>query len=415
MVFPQTTQFPQTQSSQNVQASQSSQSPHSAHSYSNVAQADCFPKKEQAIILDVLDDTQLRDYSQALARVTHPSNIRFISRIANNRVCAYVATKELADELVDIHKVVSIKGIKVQIRPLITRNKRIILSNVCPVIPHYVLLDKLTELNVTPTSPITFLRAGLTEPGFNHILSFRRQLYVAPDDVSKIPERLQISFEDTNYWIYLSTDTMSCFLCKQEGHIAKLCPNADKSNNLNELLNSQISEKKMMPPPSTPVSKSPSLEVSPDVTMDYESQNLKRSRPESSASSAAQAEPLGPKSLLDDLEDSDSGASIASNQSIGKTRQLKKSKLAEFPLNLIDWTQIEKAMEGKSFPMDTLQFKNFIESTFGKSNVKEIAEQYVKNTQELINMIKELHPIVTGRVIKGRLTRIRNKLESKED
>nr|CAI5847940.1 unnamed protein product [Callosobruchus analis] len=331
----------------------------------------------------------------------------------NNRVCAYVATKELADELVDKHKVIIIKGIAVQIRPLISRNKRIILSNVCPVIPHYVVLDKLSELNITPASPITFLRAGLTEPGFNHILSFRRQVYVAPEDICKIPERIQISFEETNYWIYLTTDTMSCFLCKQEGHIAKQCPVADKDSNLKEQPTRNADPVNLMPPPLQPADKPLSSNVNVEEPMDQEVQTLKRPHPPSSADSETKSELQDSRKVLEETTDSDSGASDISVQYSGKKRQSKKSKQTESSLNLIDWTQVEKAMERKSFPIDVLQFRNLIESTYGHSNIREIAEQYFKDIQELLDMIKVLYPIVDGRVIKGRLTRIRKKLEPK--
>ncbi|CAG5078487.1 Similar to Transposon TX1 uncharacterized 82 kDa protein (Xenopus laevis) [Cotesia congregata] len=289
-----------TQGFQNSQKAQSPENSQSTQSYLNIAQADCFPKKEQAIVIDISDDSQLKEYTQALARVIPPSQIRFISRIANNRICAYLATKEIANELVDKHKVIMVRGHTVPIRPLIIRNKRIILSNVCPVIPHYVLVDKLKELNITPTSPVSFLRAGLTEPGFSYILSFRRQLYVTPDDISKIPDRLQITFEETSYWIYINTDTMSCFLCKNEGHIAKNCPNVNEKDIKEKLPANTESSTTQMPPPSIPVSNPPSLIVNLGDLINIEDQNLKRPHPASSTSSMTQVDLQNPGNSWDE-------------------------------------------------------------------------------------------------------------------
>ncbi|CAH2095388.1 unnamed protein product [Euphydryas editha] len=178
------------------------QSNPSTSSYSAVTQSDTFPKKDQAIVMDTIDNTQLKEYTEALSKVITPSSIRFVSRIANNRICVYVSTKEIAVELIEKHKFLYINKQKIAIRPLITRNKRIVLSNVCPVIPHHVIQKKLEEMNIKTQSSITFLRAGFTEPGFNHIMSFRRQVYISPEDIVKLPESIQLSYEDTNYWIY---------------------------------------------------------------------------------------------------------------------------------------------------------------------------------------------------------------------
>ncbi|CAD6228488.1 GSCOCG00012050001-RA-CDS, partial [Cotesia congregata] len=135
----------------------------SSLNYARVAVNDNFPKKDQAIIIDVIEESQISEYARALARLIDPTLIRFMSRISNNRVCVYLANKQTADNLIDKFKEVKINGKTLPIRPLISRHKRIILSNVCPVIPHYILEEKLLELNVTPMSPITFLRLGIPD------------------------------------------------------------------------------------------------------------------------------------------------------------------------------------------------------------------------------------------------------------
>lgn len=57
-------------------------------------------------------------------------------------------------------------------------------------------------------------------------MSFRRQFYIKEEDEQLLPETLQITDDNTTYWTYLSTDSASCFVCKQSGHISKSCPNA---------------------------------------------------------------------------------------------------------------------------------------------------------------------------------------------
>ena len=125
--------------------------------------------------------------------------------------------------LINKHTNITINDNLLESRPLLTKFKRLILSNMCPVIPHFVLTDALERLNIRINSSMTLLRAGLPGPGYSHILRFRKQIFIHPDDESKIPESIQINFDDTSYWIFPSTDTIKCFVCKKVSHIAKKC------------------------------------------------------------------------------------------------------------------------------------------------------------------------------------------------
>ena len=190
-------------------------------SYASIAQLP--PKKEQAIIIESHDGLTIRDYVLAVSKITDPSNIRYISRISNARICIYLSSTKVAETLTSTHPTIQVNGMELPLRPLLTQNKRIILSNVCPIIPNTLIEQYLLEYGVKPTSTITCIRAGISEPGFSHILSFRRQLFISPNDYDKLPPSIPITYEGTNYWIYLSSDTPTCFICKEVGHLAKHC------------------------------------------------------------------------------------------------------------------------------------------------------------------------------------------------
>ena len=117
-----------------------------------------------------------------------------------------------------------------EIRPLISRAKRIIISNACPIIPNGAILDELAKVNITPCSQITYIRAGINDPGFSHVLSFRRQMYINPEDFPRLSPSFSINTDGTDYFIYLSAEKMTCFLCNEEGHTAKHCKNIDSPN-----------------------------------------------------------------------------------------------------------------------------------------------------------------------------------------
>lgn len=118
----------------NIGNSQSLRQPNVHSSYSGDAQTELFPTKEQAIFLDVISGVPIKDYAKAISTSVPSTTIRYISRITNNRICMYFSRKETADELTDKYKNVNINWTMLRMRPLITHNKRIIISNIHPVI-----------------------------------------------------------------------------------------------------------------------------------------------------------------------------------------------------------------------------------------------------------------------------------------
>nr|CAH7717614.1 unnamed protein product [Callosobruchus chinensis] len=113
---------------------------------------------------------------------------------------------------------------------MVTPADRLVISNVCPTLPHAVLRDRLLEFGINIISPITFLRIGAPLPEYSHILSFRRQAYITPTEATTIPDSLEITHEDLIYRIFLSLDSQKCYKCKESGHVASQCPSANKSS-----------------------------------------------------------------------------------------------------------------------------------------------------------------------------------------
>ncbi|KAE9545265.1 hypothetical protein AGLY_000808 [Aphis glycines] len=176
-----------------------------------------FPKKDQAIVFNTIEDVPQIEYIKAFSLITTPKNIKFASRISNNRFCIYFASKNIVDQIITKQLYIVINNIKISYRRLINPAKRIIISNVQPIIPHDIITNAITNIPIRILSPITFMKAGFGNEEYDHIGSFRRQLYIHPEDNEKMPSSILINFDHTDYRIFFSDDTVTCYFCKQTG------------------------------------------------------------------------------------------------------------------------------------------------------------------------------------------------------
>ena len=109
-----------------------------------------FPKKDQAVVFNSVNETTLTESVVAVGSLVQSKNVLFASRIANNQICIYLKDKLLVDELVGKYPSLTINNQKVGIRRLISLVQRIIISNVCPTTVSSLLLKR----EVTNPSPL---------------------------------------------------------------------------------------------------------------------------------------------------------------------------------------------------------------------------------------------------------------------
>ncbi|EFA10871.1 hypothetical protein TcasGA2_TC001692 [Tribolium castaneum] len=189
-----------------------------------------FPDQEQAIVLLAVEGLKLIDYVKAIGGTVQPKNIIFASRIANHRICIYLKEVPLVDKIVSEHSTVLINDTVVSIRRLINPAKRIIISNVCPAVPHSVLENLIQTMGFTLASKMSCLRAGIQDDEYSHVLSYRRQIYVNPNDNIDFSPYVFLEFKNVNYKVFLSYDGV-CYKCKETGHHAAECPNENPQVN----------------------------------------------------------------------------------------------------------------------------------------------------------------------------------------
>lgn len=382
-------------------------------SYASIVQNDQFPTKEQAIIIDSVDGAPISEYIAAIGEIIPPSDIRFVSRISNNRVCIYLATSERANQLVENKTTIKISNQILEVKPLISKLKRIIISNVCPVIPHVVIEESLKNLRIKPESPITFLRAGLSEPGYAHILSFRRQVYIHPDDLDKIPESIPVDFEETRYWIYPTTDNIACFICKKQGHLAKHCPvNENKTLSSNTSQNNLSSNLPNVNIPMSTPQTSPTIAATSQQPKESQTGNTLIKRPLSTGSSVSTQDATPEMTQNDDKPKDHQIQRRTRNDTVAK-----KSKLSHADQLEEDLAPVKDFLSDpdNKQPMNFHQLKCFLETTKGAENINEIALEYNKDLSIITDLLTRVYPFLKSRALKNRITRLKNKLQKNNE
>lgn len=181
------------------------------------------PKRDQALVFNSNDRVPQIEYILAVGQTVLPKNITFVSRISNNHFCIFLSNKSTLDTLMEKTKIITINDQEIQLRRLINPAKRIIIYNVCLSISNQEILNALKDVDIIPTFQINYLKAGINIEGYEHIMNFRRQLYIKHKDTNKLPGSLVINLNGSQFRIFLTDELITCYICKSTGHIFKTC------------------------------------------------------------------------------------------------------------------------------------------------------------------------------------------------
>lgn len=426
--------------------------------YSNALSQQKFASKTQAIIFPTVTESSLEDYLLALGPLVGPKNIKYCSRISNNRMCIYLSDKETVDKFLNEHGSIIVNNERLQARRLVTPAERLVISNVSPTIPHNLIEFSLRNLGIQLQSPISFLRIGISNPEYNHILSFRRQVYIQPLEGKTLPDSLLITHDDTSYRIFLSQDSQSCYKCKQTGHIASRCqvnnsstpnqpnPSQNADTNLDNLmevtdlisgLTAQTSLSQAAPPPTTqhsekqsPIENASELSVQTTVQENPAQYTKKQLAVVSNSESpivtvtmpakrtcSAIISPTSPENQSP-IEDGFRGFAKPTSNLHKKYKGTEASNnTTPETLNTSEMTADDydyaarKFIEEQSppFVLTFNQLTDFLENVSGSPDALGIAMDYTKDIPALLDMITRLRPYLS-KSMKTKCTKLKKKI-----
>ncbi|KAJ3652704.1 hypothetical protein Zmor_018646 [Zophobas morio] len=342
-----------------------------------------FPGKDQAIVLSAIKDVKLTEYVVAIGDIVTSKNVIFASRMSNDRICIYLSHKSYVDQIVSEYSTIKVNGTEVNVRRLLNPAKRIIFSNVCPSIPHSIIEEVVKQLGFVSVSPMSFLRASIQNDEYKHVLSFRRQIYVQPNELIDLPSSLVIKYDETNYRIFMSYDNI-CFKCRLTGHLANDCPGAITASSPNDTGITNI------------IIESPSngsqTATSPEVGTKRHTQD----------DSLTEQNPL----------DLSLGSHAENTQQEQPTKRIKPSDSTESLTPVSDLLHPAKqVLENAQYPLNFEQTVEFLEKATGEVDLLKLAHKYTTDVQGIIDMLFDIFPIVQHKSIKNRCKKIQKRLK----
>nr|CAI5822669.1 unnamed protein product [Callosobruchus analis] len=318
------------------------------------------------------------------------------------------------------------------------------MSNVSPTVPHTVLTEKLSQLGLKLVSPITFLRIGAPLPEYSHILSFRRQVYIEPNQSSiNLPESLEIIHDAVTYRIFLSLDSHKCFKCNRQGHIASQCPmlSQTQTNITNTTTQSYIQQEAIIREQTDKQQTTTSCINEPSRLEDEthepasEGQSHIAQRPTEHQNTSIPhtsskdmniqiktpkrnfSEAISPTTPTPDLtSDITNPPTFAIPRTTGTTKKHKPdSQPSNISSEALKSAKLFIDTQKHALTLNSDQFKSLLENTHGTKDITNIIKDYTDDIKGLIEMILLVDPHITDKTLKNRCTRLRKKLERHMD
>lgn len=196
------------------------------------------PKDDQAIVLNLINkEIPNKTYAEELNKhVKNDNSFLYIARITRDRLCVVLDSAALASKLVDEVGFIEINNTKISINFLVAKAVKVIISNAGYVVSNSALKKFLVNVcKIRTASSVSELKANMdpTSTEFRNTKSFRRVVYIHPEDVPKLPKKpVKFTTPGITFNVFFDADKPKCFTCGSSEHLKISCPknhNEEKS------------------------------------------------------------------------------------------------------------------------------------------------------------------------------------------
>lgn len=157
----------------------------------------------------------------AIGKEIGVQNIMSASRM-NKAMVVFLKEVEMVNHLVECG--LTVQDVFLPVLPLSNLSKKVMLSNVPPFISDKALEGILARYGKL-VGPIKMIPLGLKTPELKHVMSFRRQaVTILSAEFAALEVSVKFTVLAKDYTIFISTESMKCFLCGKYGHIKTACP-----------------------------------------------------------------------------------------------------------------------------------------------------------------------------------------------
>ncbi|CAI6351704.1 unnamed protein product [Macrosiphum euphorbiae] len=289
-------------------------------------------------------------------------------------------------------------------------------------------------------SPITFMKAGFSNDEFGHIGSFRRQMYIHPEHSDKIPGSILLQFDQTEYRIFLSDDTVTCYSCKQTGHTSNHCKNTIENkaesvhlNNTNANTvsndmdhNEQIIQDTVGDTNDTDISVENNTKETNTITHTTQKATTQEKRPAPSTSNSSCHEntsiptpnnPTPPPIETTNIRKNTGSLATKLKESVKTPQPQHKKPRRSNSIELIILKLDEALLPAKTafekipnLKIDFNQLKHIIENTLTGQDPSSVLTPFNISSMEMIEILEAVRPKIKSICIKNRLSSLANLL-----